>query len=258
MLDAAAIELLCVPLMEAVRARRLVPITTLADATPEPAADAVAWLQWYGQLRAWLAVAPVADSEHASADARVMRAIREAPVAIAGTSRAVHAKSFTTYVQLHVLSLQLDRLTARLAHLSEDTVPLEAMDRVVDVATAVTYVQHLIAWIWLAPGPGMPFDAQDPAPVVPPEITALTPEDLLQIAQAIGVFAEDLAALQQLVSAAAPDGATRRPSWSGLFEAVGAEWHIDARELAVTHSLGKVLALTRLAADRLRVPEPAA
>jgi hypothetical protein len=250
----------CTPLLAQLRARRVVSEEQLAATVPTDHTDAYAWLSCYGQLRVWLVQVPAEATEHAQADALVTRALRDAPVLLPqiGDGIAVYPKSFETLLQLHVLNVQMDRLTARLAQLTSDGAPIDAVDTVVGVATATAYVQQLIAWAWCTPGSGLPFAATEAQPVVPAWVVALTPSELLAIAQAAHAFLETLGALQALIDPIPARDGGRRPSWSALFEAMGAEVHADPRELAVTYSLGKVLAMTRLASDRLRPMESAA
>lgn len=256
MLSAEDLDAACVPLLEQLRVRRVVSAEQLADVTPTDYSDPYAWLSCYGQLRAWLSAAqpPRSDTAHDEADALVTRALREASISVpeAGDDISVYPKSFEGLLQLHVLSVQLDRLTARLSALLADGTPLDAVDTAVDIAVAISYVQQLIVWAWTAPGRGLPFAATESAPVVPAYVRAMGPADCLYVARAVTAFSEQLVALQILVDPTPSSAGDRRPSWAALFEALGAESHIDPRELAVTHSLGKVLSMTRLASDRLR------
>lgn len=259
-LTAADLDAACAPLADQVRTRRVVAPSVLEQATPTTHDDPWAWVSYYGQLRAWLAMPAVTEDAHAAADALVTRAITDSPVPVpeAGEGLVVYPKSFATLSQLHILSLQLDRFTARVADLTADGTPLEALDAAVDVITACSYVQQLVCWAWLTPGPGLPWDVGDAHPVVPEAIQTLTPTAAMRIAAAVGTFAEQLVALQHLIDPTPAREGGRRPSWSGLFEALGAEAHVDPRDLAVTYSLGKVLAMTRLAGERLRPAETAA
>jgi hypothetical protein len=259
-LTAADLDVACSPLLAQLRARRVVSEAELTAIVPVDHEDAYAWLSCYGQLRAWVSGAGsgVTADSHDQADALVARSLRQAPVPlpeIGNGSWAVYDKSFQTLTHLLILDAQLNRLTARLVALTADGTTLDQIDDGLPVAEAVAYVTHLIVWTWITPGAGLPFDARDPAPVVPESVSTLSSLELLHIHRAIATFAQQTAALQVLIDPIAARDNGRRPSWSGLFESLGAEAHVDPGELAVTYGLNKVLAMTRLAGDRHRPVE---
>lgn len=258
-LTAEDLDAACVPLLDQVRVRRLASDAEVAALVPATHDDVWAWLTCYGQLRAWLARPVETADDHAAADALVTRAITEAPIVVAEVPGAVvYPKSFATLAQLHILALQLDRFTAAVQQRTAADATLDDLDDAVNVITACTYVQQLLLWAWITPGPGLPWAVEEAQPEVPVHVQNLSASDAMHIARAVTAFDGQLAALQVLLDPVPVSRGGRRPSWSALFEALGAEAHIDPRDLAVTHSLGKVLAMTRLASERLRVPEAAA
>lgn len=248
-LDAA-----CLPLVEQVRLRRIVAEADLRAIVPQDHSDPWAWLSCYGQLRAWLAAPKPEARDQADADALVLHALREAPIPVPGLDGiAVFPKSFATMLQLRILDAQLDRMTARLITMIGEGAGLPQIDGAIELSSAVTYAQGLAVWSWIHPGPGLPFDPLDAEPKVPDHVVNLTPADLLAIASAVNQFSASLAACQTLIDPVPSRDGGSRPSWAGFFEAVGASTHVNPRELAVTHSLGAVLARAYLAADRQRV-----
>lgn len=78
-LDLAAV---CLPLIEQVRLRRIVPEADLTAIVPPDHSDPWAWMQCYGQLRAWLAVS--------SRDA-VMNAVMNARNVLRAGEHALHS-----------------------------------------------------------------------------------------------------------------------------------------------------------------------
>ncbi|MCC7055691.1 MAG: hypothetical protein IT355_20640 [Gemmatimonadaceae bacterium] len=253
-LSAATLDAVCAPLAEQVRRRRIVPAEQLIDATPADYSDPYAWLTYYGQLRAWLAKPLPQNDAEASADELVTAAIREAPLPVSGLDGfAVYPKSFETMLQLKVLDAQLDRLVARLMRMIGDDATLIEIDSGIQLASAVTYVTQLIVWTWTSEGAGLPFRPTDSEPIVPERIVALTPAELLAISHAAHQFGASLAACQELIDPVPVRDGGKRASWAAFFEAVGAQTHLDPRELAVTHSITKVLSMAYLASDRLRV-----
>jgi hypothetical protein len=257
MLDVAAIEAVCVPLMEEARARRVVSPTALAEATPEITDDAYRWLNFYGQLRVWLTAPATVVDEQARADALVTAALREVAIPVPGVDGlSVYPKSLEGMLHLRMLDAQLDRLVARLVTLMSDGT-LREIDEGLQLTTATTYVMHLLAWAWTSEGYGLPFKPTDPEPVVPAHIAALGPAELLAITQAAHEFGASLAACQTLIDPLPVRDGGKRPSWAAFFEAVGAQTHIDPKELAVNHSIAKVLSMAYLASDRQRPPADA-
>lgn len=258
MLSAADLDQACLPLLEQLRVRRVVSAAELADITPADHSDAYAWLSCYGQCRAWLASSKGEGNDEAEADALVMSALREVAMPVDGLDGiAVYPKSLEGMLQIKVLDAQLDRLVAGLIGMIGDDATLKEVDSGVQLATTVAYVMQLLAWAWTSEGHSLPFKATDAQPVVPEHIVALTPAQLLAITQAAHQFSASLAACQALIDPTPARDGGKRPSWAGFFEAVGAQTHIDPRELAVSHSLAKVLAMAYLASDRQRPPEQA-
>lgn len=254
-LSAADLDAACVLLVEQVRVRRVVTPSELADATPTTHDDVWAWLHFYGKLRTWLERgASATETTEAEQDALVTAALREVPIPVEGVDGLhVYPKSFEGMLQLQVLDAQLDRLTARLVAMVGDEASLSMIDGSgVQLANAVSYVTKLLAWAWTSEGYGLPFKATDPEPQPPDHITALGPAALLAITQAAHQFTRSIAACQALIDPTPAREGGRRPSWAAFFEALGSQTHIDARELAVSHSLSKVISLAHLAADRQR------
>jgi hypothetical protein len=253
-LSPADLDAACTPLIDQVRARRLVSDGELTALVPTTHEDVWAWLHCYGQLRVWLAnpKATGPDTE-AVADALVTAAIREVAIPVPGLDGvSVYPKSLEGMLQLRVLDAQLGRLTAALVRAIGDDAAMIEIDGGVQLATATSYVMQLLAWAWTSPGHGLPFAAHEAMPVVPAHVQAWTPADLLAITQAAHEFTASLVAVQELVDPVPVSDGGRRRSWAAFFEAVGASTHIDPRELAVSHSLAKVLSMAYLANDRLR------
>jgi hypothetical protein len=256
-LSVADLEAACLPLTEQVRVRRVVPPSELEEATPTDHEDPWVWLHFYGRLRAWLAIPAPQVDEQARADALVTAALREVAIPVPGVDGlSVYPKSLEGMLQLRILDAQLDRLVARLMALINDGT-LTELDAGLQLTTATTYVMHLLAWAWTFDGKGLPWKATDPQPLVPEHISALGPAELLAITQAAHEFGASLAACQTLVDPLPVRDGGKRPSWAAFFEAVGAQTHIDPKELAVTHSLAKVLSMAYLASDRQRPPADA-
>lgn len=254
MITAEELDQLCVPLADQLRIRRLVSPDELANALPSNHDDAYAWLSAYGQLRVWLARAKPRDDDQAAADTLVTGAMREAPLPVPGVDELmVYPKSFEGLLHIRVLDTQLDRLVSHLVNALRDEATFLEVDQGVQLATTVSYVIQLLAWAWTTPGPGLPFAAAEPQPVVPQHIQDLGPAELLAVTQAAHQFVAGIVACQTLIDATPTRDGGRRPSWAAFFEAVGAATHIDPRELAVSHSLAKVLSMAYIANDRLRV-----
>jgi hypothetical protein len=253
MLSAADLDGACTPLLAQLRARRVVSDAQLAEVVPTDHSDDYAWLSCYGQLRVWLAGGVPKDDDQAAADALVTSALRDVPIPVDGVEGLfVYPKSLEGMLQIMVLDAQLDRLVARLvAAIGEDASLLE-VDTGVQLVNSVSYAMQLLAWAWTSEGYGLPFKASDPVPTVPEPITALGPEELLAITRAAHEFGARLAACQTLIDPTPVRNGGKRPSWAAFFEALGAQTHIDARELAVSHTLTKVLSLAYLASDRQR------
>lgn len=258
-LDARELDTRCVPLIQAVRSRGGVPQAELDAIVPSDHSSVDAWLSLYAQLRVWVAMPDPRESRADDADALVTAAIREAPIPVPEIDGFfVYPKSFETLLQIKVLDTQLDRLTARLVTMLGENATLAVIDGAVEVTGVVAYVTCLMVWAWTSEGPGLPFKASDPLPVVPDRITALTPPDLMAVVMAAHRFTESLAACQQLVDPTPARDGGRRPSWAAFFEAMGSELKMDPRELAVTSSITKVLATAYLARDRQQARPDAA
>ncbi len=253
MLSAADLDGACAPLLTQLRARRVVSEDQLTAVVPTDHSDVYAWLSCYGQLRAWLVTAVARTDDQATADALVTASLREVAIPVPGLDGvAVYPKSLEGLLQIKVLDAQLDRLVARLVSVIGDDASLMEVDSGVQLVGAVSYVTQLLAWAWTSNTRGLPFAATDDDPTVPASVQAMGPRELLAIAEAAQGFTSSLAACQVLIDQTPSRDGGRRPSWAAFFEAVGAQTHIDPTELAVTHSLSKVLALAYLASDRQR------
>lgn len=252
-LSSQDLDALCVPLLAHVKMLRLATDDEIRDATPQDFTDVYEWLRYYGRLCAWIAKPKAEDQTQADADGLVMDALREASIAVEGVPELrVYPKSLETLLQIKVLDRQVDRLTGGLLSLTGDGATLAGIDAAVPLAEALSYCVNLCAWTWTTEGPGLPFKATDPAPVVPEHIAALGPIELLAITHAAHRFGASLAACQQLIDPVPTRDNGKRPSWAAFFEAVGAATNTDPRELAVTTSFASVLARAYLAGDRLR------
>ena len=96
-LDARELDTRCVPLIQAVRSRGVVPQAELDAVVPSDHSLIDVWLSLYGQLRAWVAMPDPRESKADDADALVTAAIREAPIPVEGIAGTyVYPKSFET------------------------------------------------------------------------------------------------------------------------------------------------------------------
>ena len=256
MLDVATLDRRCAPIADALRLRGDIPEAELVAAVPSLEASADDWLSYYGQLNRWLAAAPAAgQDDHAAADRLVLDAQRNAPIPVDGTPLSVYPKSFATLVHLAELDAHLDGLVRYFAVCSADTATAAERDQLNALAFGLERAQGLILWAWTTPGVRLPWDPAKPAGEIPPEITDLLPHEVLSVHQSVGELHGRLQALAILLDPVRREQGGARPSWSGLFHAMGMELGISAREVMEGHSLEQVLAMAQLQAARNAPPE---
>lgn len=261
MLTLADLDAACAPLAQQLRLRGDIPAAELDAAVPGPDATGDDWLRFHGQLHRWLAApsgAPVAAaSDHAAADARILEALSDTPVPVEGTSLLVYPKSFVTLMHIAALDVTLDGLTRLYATCTTDEASAVERDQVERIGAAIAYTLGLVTWAWTTPGPGLPWDVSDGAPVLPAHIEALRPDETLTVHQAVATMHLRLAALQQLVDPVRAEDGGNRPSWSALFHGLGVELGVGADVLLAKKSLDAVLAMARLEVAR-NAPPPKA
>ncbi|MBC7841891.1 MAG: hypothetical protein H7099_06250, partial [Gemmatimonadaceae bacterium] len=223
----------------------------LAAAVPPLEAPVSAWLSYYGQLNRWLAGAPArVTNEHAIADRTVMDAMRNAPIAVKGTTLQVFPKSFTALVHLAELDVQLDGLTRLYWSAQAADATAAERDTIEAIAAALARAGALLVWAWTSPGRGLPWPATESAGELPLSIRELTPDDFLAVHDAVALMHARLQSLAVLLDPIRREQGGQRPSWSGLFHAMGMEIGTPASELMEAQSLEAVLAMAQLQAAR--------
>lgn len=233
-----------------------------------PHRDGAAWLRFYGQLQLLRGRSQSSHSSHASAagtegnpgdDSLTLAALAGAPavIRVAGADRGVYPKSLSALLHCHARDIVLGKLATLLAALKDADANDEHADLVAEAIDEIDYHTQVLCWIALHEGPGLPFPAHERQPVVPEEMRALGPLNVLEINRAFArVNWVNLRAMQSLI---APDpesessSSSQRPSWSIFMGALAIELHEDPTTLIERRALVSVMASTSLAASSRRV-----
>jgi hypothetical protein len=226
--------------------------------TENPGRARGAWIFCYANLVGMLRVA---DSRVAADPVALDQAVAEALAATprlvalaSGETRTVYPKSYHALRWLDALDRSLIDAATLAAQAEAADVPEQ-----VKLATLAPLVESLAVrlWAWVltaggADGPaGLPFDDDAAAPDPPAWTRALTPMDLLQLAQAhIAVNATRLRTITDGFPSATR-GATRL-SLSGFLGTAAQELAVRPMELLRRWSLGEVFAQSVTAAQAAR------
>jgi hypothetical protein len=256
-LTVADLDAACTPIAAMLRRRGDIPVAEIDACIPSIEAPAEDWLRCYGQLQRWVAApqAAAAAQSHVTADRAVLDAQRHAPMPVAGTALAVYPKSYATLLRIAELDSAIDGLVRLLAVCLEGTASLEARDQLEPLEEALARAQGLIVWAWTHPGVGLPWDVREPAGEIPGEILALLPEEILLVHQTVAQQHARLQALATLIDPVRREAGGTRPTWSGLFQAMGFEMGVAPRELLEAQSLEAVLVNAQLQAHRMQPAE---
>ena len=257
MLSVTDLDQACAPIIATLRHRGDIPAAELDACVPSLEASAADWLRCYGQLMRWLASAPAHEQPmaHAAADRAVLDAQRHAPVPVPGTDLRVYPKSFSTLLRLAELDSQMDGLVRMFAVCAEPEATAEQRDQLERLAFGIERAQGLIVWAWTSPGTGLPWPPHGFAGELPGEVLALLPEEVLAVHSAVSQLHQRLQALSVLVDPVRKEAGGTRPTWSGLFQAMGFEMGVAPSELLESQSLEAVLAMAQLQASRMQSAE---
>lgn len=214
------------------------------------------WVFYYAQLVRFCGRIESRETVGMEADAAILQALRCEPKSVplgGDLVLEVHPKSFNALLNVHARDKLLHWLNVRYAALADAEHGAEALQFLERVAAEISYQYGLLAWTATADGPGLPFDPRaDERPDVPPALRTLEPFQLFRLHQAfIEVNAARLQALERLVSPAAEEGPTARPTWSGFFSNLAMKWEVDPQVLMADHALVKLLAMVKLAAPQV-------
>lgn len=215
-----------------------------------------AWVFFYAQLVRLCGKAEYARDDHEEADATVLDALRNEPLAVELIGRTkekerevltVYPKSIGALMVCHALDWQLGWLGSKVQALkaSDDPQHLDLLTRALD---EIGKLYALLAWIVSHPTPGLPYPAGEAPPTPPDSFLHLDTLDLPRIAQAFGVVnAQRLQALDALLApqTGGHDAAQERPSWSVFVGSLAIRLNKKPSELMYDLSLGEMLAMIR-------------
>jgi hypothetical protein len=228
------------------------------------------WIYCYSQLSRFVARlerrAPGSDASIARDDARVLAALRGAPVAVTalgpradGTAWQVHPKSFEALLYLHALDAQLGYALAAKqrfdAALLAGLLDAATAAQLPTIAATVSELQLLCCWIVTTPGPGVPEGARALEPAIPAELRALDAVAILALVRAHQQLLGRAHVVRALIDEATEHESGQRPSWSLFLGSLAVEWGEDAGVLARQRTLESLLATARLGAAARRPPE---
>jgi hypothetical protein len=241
------------------QARKLASADEIEAAWPADDANLKAWVQCYGQLRAWLWTMDAVPTSRQQAEERLLAALAEEPEPVDledGSVVWVHPKSLHALLWFrsrdYVMSWLGERLANIRAELAEaglepDDLP-EPASTLDEAADEVAF--QLAAMAAVACSEGAALDksvAENP----PERFLSLSPWELMRINRAFAeVNAGRLLAVEQI---AAPlpksDKTGRRMSWNVLYGTLGMRTGTDPEYLARNRSLVNVVSQVRVSAQ---------
>jgi hypothetical protein len=241
------------------QARKLASADEIEAAWPADDADLKAWVQCYGQLRAWLWTMDAVPTSRQQAEERLLAALAEEPEPVDledGSVVWVHPKSLHALLWFrsrdYVMSWLGERLANIRAELAEaglepDDLP-EPASTLDEAADEVAF--QLAAMAAVACSEGAALDksvAENP----PERFLSLSPWELMRINRAFAeVNAGRLLAVEQIAAPLPKSGqAGRRMSWNVLYGTLGMRTGTDPEYLAKNRSLVNVVSQVRVSAQ---------
>lgn len=262
----------CQALVQSVQADRLASADDLAAFAPggarNPGTDVVAWLQWYGTLRAWRGgprvdareSTPTTAVDREAREAEIMQALGDVPETVLLIEAPLQADGEPHYVTVHPKGWDavawLMCVDSRLTHWNTKRAEYEQRqddsDLLERISAEIIWLYKLIVWGVTTPDAFLPFD---PFTItddtdLPEWLGALHPIDLARIHAAFTrVQQVRMLSLRALMTEPTDGTKPERPSWVTLYTQLEDAKHIPTNVLMRDHSIPRLMAQAAIAGD---------
>jgi hypothetical protein len=237
-----------------VAVRKLASEKEVASARPAARAALWDWIQFHGQLRAWLWTQDFSAGD-ADAEEVILQAMNDHPKGIqllTGKFVYVHPKSLSALMWFRERDWFLDWCRLNIEVIREAMVggpasvealkmdnPQSTLER---LSAEIGYQCALLCEAAITEGPTIPADLEPSQ-----EMTDLSPVDYLRLLQAfLDVNGGRLNVLERVAPRTKPGGKRDRPSWNIFLANLGMRLKKHPAELAKDHSLASLVGLVRL------------